>query len=70
MTDVCWRCRKPILEGEARYTLGEFKDPPEFCHYDCKDADDKKLKTDLENFGKKVDAAQELLRRLRKDMGL
>lgn len=70
MTDICRICGKPVLDGEARYTLGEFKDPPEFCHYDCKDANDQKLKQDFKDFDSKIKDAQETLRRLRKDLGL
>lgn len=36
MNDICTGCGKPIIPNvEARYTAREFRDPPEYWHYDC-----------------------------------
>jgi hypothetical protein len=32
ITPTCFRCGKPIVPGEARYTAGE---PEKYQHYDC-----------------------------------
>ena len=34
--DICTGCGKPIIPNEeARYTAREFRNPPEYWHYDC-----------------------------------
>lgn len=64
--NICHRCGQPVLEGQPRYTLGEFRDPPEFCHYDCKKRDDDKLSADLKNFKANCDKALALVEALRR----
>lgn len=70
MTDTCHRCGLPILEGEARYTAGEFRNPPRFCHYECKERADKELDESFVRFRKTVDKALGIVARLKKDLEL
>lgn len=66
--DICHRCGRPILEGEPRYTLGEFRNPPQFSHYDCKEREDQDLKNRLSNFRATTDRALETIERLRRSL--
>jgi hypothetical protein len=49
--DCCRYCKKPILDGEARYTGGEPQQ--QFAHWDCREADRKKLIEGLESIDMK-----------------
>lgn len=67
MTDVCWRCNQPILEDQPRYTVGEWKDPPQFCHYDCHDKASTDLRGALSNVKVTADKAIALIERLKRE---
>ena len=64
-SDICSICHKPIVDGEARYTLGEFKDPPVFKHYECHQDQNDKLDRDLRRAGPLGSQLADMFKRLK-----
>lgn len=65
MTDTCAICHKPVQAGDARYTVGELKDPPVFQHYDCWKRKMDKLCADAERSGPEGKAIVGLFNKMR-----
>ena len=53
------------MPGQARYTAGEYSDPPKFSHYECKELDDATLDRDLRKFGPVGEQMANMFKRLK-----
>lgn len=66
----CRVCGLPVLAGQPRYTVPEFLDPPQFCHYDCHEAERASVRPSIERIRELSEDMTGRLRALRRRMGL
>lgn len=62
---TCVLCNKPVYEGEARYSVGEYSNPPKFRHWDCKIKDDEDRDQRLRRSGPVGVALANMLKRVK-----
>lgn len=66
----CRVCGLPVLTGQPRYTVPEFLDPPQFCHYDCHEASRARVRTDAQRMRDLAEEMTGTVAALRRRLGL